>query len=130
APSDHDLLIIASESPLALPLTAKAFEHPGLAREFFSVHVLSEGDLDARYVGNRETLEPLFLTYGMRPNSDYYPVLDLNAARYRFTERSAVDVVSLLNAGVPVLEMLEPGLRRRPVNPGLKGADSFERIEN
>jgi len=129
APSDHDLLIVASESPLGLPLTAKAFEHPGLAREFFNMHVLSEGDLDARYIGNRQSLEPLFLTYGMPPNSDYYPILDLNAARYRFTERSAVEVVSLGVQPVPVLEMLEPRRGKRPVNPLFEGASEFERIE-
>ncbi len=129
AASDHDLLIVASDKPLALPLTAKAFEHPGLAREFFNMRVLSEGDLDARYIGNRQTLEPLFLTYGMPANSDYYPILDLNAARYRFTERSAVDVVSLGVLPVPVLEMLEPRRGKRPVNPLFEGASDFERIE-
>ena len=130
APSDHDLLIVASETPLALPLTAKAFEHPGLARELFTVNVLSEGDLDARYIGSRQTLEPLFLTFGMQPNSDYYPVLDLNAARNRFTEKSAVDVVALANLPVPVLEMLEPHAGHRQVNPLFLGAKDFERVEN
>ena len=129
APSDHDLLIVASESPLDLPITAKAFEHPGLAREFFNVHVLSEGDLDARYVGNRATLEPLFQSYGMRPNSDYAPVLDLNAARYRFTERTAVDVVGLINLPVPVLELLEPRRGKRPVDPLFDGAAEFQRVD-
>jgi hypothetical protein len=66
----------------------------------------------------------------MPANSDYYPVLDLNAARHRFTERSAADVVALLNLGVPVLELLEPGFARRAANPLHKGAYSFERIEN
>jgi hypothetical protein len=92
--------------------------------------MLTAGDLDARYLGSRATLEPLFSSYGMPANSDYYPVLDLSAAKHRFMEKSAADVVALLNAGVPVLEMLEPGLRRRPVNPQHRGADNFERIEN
>ena len=131
APSDHDLLIIASETPLALPLTAKALEqHPGLAREFFNVHILSAGDLNARYIGSRATLEPLFLTYGMPSNSDYAPILDLNAARNRFTEKSAVDVVALANLPVPVLEMLEPRRGGQQVNPLFEGAADFERIEN
>lgn len=129
APSDHDLLIIASQSPLALPLSARAFEHPGLAGEFFRVHVLSEGDLDARYLGGRATLEPLFLTYGMAPNSDYAPVLDLNAARYRFLEKSAVDVVALANLPVPLLEMLEPQRGKRQINPLYRGATTFARVE-
>jgi spermidine synthase len=130
APSDHDLLVVASETALALPLAANPFEHPGVTHEFFNVHVLSAGALDARYIGSRETLEPLFLTYGMRANSDYFPVLDLNAARNRFTEKSAVDVVGLANLPVPVLEMLEPHGGHRPINPLFYGAADFERIEN
>jgi spermidine synthase len=129
APSDHDVLIIAGDAPAGAP-QARIFEQPGVAKELWTVHVLSIGDLDARYLGNRATLEPLFASYGMPANSDYHPVLDLNAARHRFTERSATDVVALLNLGVPVLELLEPGFARRAANPLHKGAYSFERIEN
>jgi spermidine synthase len=129
APSDHDLLIIASESPIPSPQAAQPFAHPALTKEFFSVHVLSQGDFNARYLGDRATLEPLFLSYGMRPNSDYAPVLDLNAARARFTERSAVEVVALGNLPVPVLEMLDPGRGSPPTDPLFEGAADFERIE-
>jgi len=130
APSDHDVLIVASDAPLPLPPQAQVFGEPGLARELFAVHVVSPGDLDARYLGNRATLEPLFASYGVPANSDFYPLLDLNAARHRFTERSAADVVAMLNAGVPFLEMVEPARARRPVNPLHKGAETFDRIEN
>ncbi|HEV8096735.1 MAG TPA: hypothetical protein VGP71_13465 [Burkholderiales bacterium] len=130
APSDHDVLIVASQAPIPLPASAKAFEEPGLARELRTVHVLWAGDLDARYLGNRATLEPLFASYGAPANSDYFPVLDLNAAKHRFMEKSATDVVAILNAGVPVLELLEPKPARRPLNPLHKGAYSFDRIDN
>jgi spermidine synthase len=130
APSDHDLLIVASPDALPPRPDEAVFAQPMLAQELRTVHVLVPGDLDARYLGNRTTLEPLFQSYGMPANSDYYPVLDLNAARHRFTDRSASDVVALLNAGVPVLDMLEPGLRRRQVNAEHKGAEGFDRIEN
>ena len=130
AASDHDVLIVASGTPVPLPAQARVFEDPGLAKELWTVHVLSAGDLDARYLGNRATLAPLFASYGIPPNSDYYPVLDLNAAKHRFMEKSATSVVAMLNAGVPVLEMLEPARSRRQVNPLHRGAESFERIEN
>jgi predicted membrane-bound spermidine synthase len=130
APSDHDLLIVASPAPLPLPAKAALFGQATMAQVLRGVHVHGAGDLDARYLGSRATLEPLFESYGMPANSDYYPVLDLNAARHRFTEKSASSVVAMLNAGVPVLELLEPGLQRRPLNPEFKGADNFERIEN
>jgi hypothetical protein len=130
APSDHDVLIVASGAPIPLPATPKVFEEPALARELRTVHVLWAGDLDARYLGSRATLEPLFASYGMAANSDYFPVLDLNAAKHRFMEKSATDVVAMLNAGVPVLELLEPDPARRQTNPLHKGSYSFERVEN
>jgi len=129
APSDYDLLIVASDRAIPVPASAAVFEQPGLAQELFRVNALTAGDLDARYLGRRATLEPLFESYGMPANSDYFPVLDLQAAKYRFMERSASDVVAMLTAAVPVLEMIEPGLQRRPVNPLHKGAYAFDRIE-
>lgn len=130
APSDHDLLIVASDEPVPLPAQSAVFEHPGLAKELWTVHVLSAGDFDARYLGSRALLEPLFASYGMPANSDYQPVLDLNAARHRFTERSATDVVGLLNLGLPLLELLDTSRSRRAVNPLFRGDYAFERIEN
>ena len=130
APSDYDLLIMAADAPLPLQPQARVFEHPGVAKELWTVHVLSAGDLDARYLGSRATLEPLFASYGMPANSDYAPVLDLNAARHRFMEKSASDVVALLNAELPLLEMLERDRSRRAVNPLFRGAYAFERVEN
>jgi len=130
APSDTDLLIMAGEAPVPLPALARVFESPGVAKELWTVHVLTAGDLDARYLGSRATLEPLFASYGMPANSDYAPVLDLNAARHRFMEKSATDVVALLNAELPLLELLEPPRSRRAINPLFQGAYAFERVEN
>jgi len=130
AASDTDLLIVAGDAPLPLPPKAEVFEQPGVAKELWTVHVLTAGDLDARYLGSRATLAPLVASYGMQANSDYLPVLDQNAARARFMDRSASALVGLLNADVPLLEMLEPTRRRRPVNPLFQGAYAFERVEN
>jgi hypothetical protein len=128
--SDHDLLIVAGADALPVTPQARIFEEPGVAKELWTVHVLSIGDLDARYLGSRALLEPLFASYGVAANSDYAPLLDLNAARHRFTERSAADLVGLLNLDVPVLEMLDPSRSRRPINPLFQGAYAFDRVEN
>jgi spermidine synthase len=130
APSDYDLLIMAADAPIPYPPQAAIFEQPGVAKELWTVHVLSAGDLDARYLGSRATLEPLFASYGMPANSDYAPVLDRNAARHRFTEKSAAELVDLLNAEIPLLELLEPERSKRAINPLFQGAYAFERVEN
>lgn len=130
APSDHDLLILASDAPLPGAAQPAVFEQPDVAKELWTVHVLTVGDIDARYLGSRATLEPLLASYAMPANSDYYPVLDLNAARERFMDHSAGDLVELGRLGVPVLELLEPSRPRRPPNPLFEGADAFDRIED
>jgi spermidine synthase len=130
AASDHDLLILASDAPLPAQAQARVFEQPGLAKELWTIHVLNAGDLDARYVGNRATLEPLFASYGLPANSDYYPVLDLNAARERFMDMSAAELAALGSLGVPVLELLEPSRPRRAPNPLFQGAGDFARLEH
>jgi predicted membrane-bound spermidine synthase len=130
AASDHDFLILASDAPLPAAAQARVFEQPGLAKELWTIHVLGVGDLDARYIGNRATLEPLFASYGLPANSDYYPVLDLNAARQRFMDRSAAELAALGSLGVPLLELLEPSRPRRAPNPLFQGAESFARLEH
>jgi spermidine synthase len=130
AASDHDFLILASDAPLPAQADARVFEQPGLAKELWTIHVLNAGDIDARYVGDRATLEPLFASYGMPANSDFYPVLDLNAARERFMDRSAAELTALGSLGVPVLELLEPSRPRRAPNPLFSGAGDFTRLEH
>ena len=130
AASDHDLLILASDAPLPAAAQARVFEQPGLAKELWTIHVLGVGDLDARYIGSRATLEPLFASYGLPANSDYFPVLDLNAARQRFMDMSAAELAALGSLGVPVLELLEPSRPRRAPNPLFQGAAAFARLEH
>jgi spermidine synthase len=128
APSDHDLLIIASDRPVPVAASARIFDSPGMAAELWSIQMMVPGDFDARYLGSRVTLEPLFESYTTPANSDFQPVLDLRAARDRFTERSAADIVGLMNAAVPTVELLTPAFVRRAPNPLMTG--SSDRAEN
>jgi hypothetical protein len=52
-------------------------------------------------------------SYGITANR---PATRHPAARHRFMERSAADLVGMLNLGVPLLEMLEAARSRRAVN--------------
>jgi hypothetical protein len=45
-------------------------------------------------------------TYSIRANSDYYPVLDQNAALTRFLQTDASDFVGITHKPLPALEML------------------------
>jgi len=127
ASTDNDLLIVAGDAAtLARPL-ADVFREPGLAKELRTVHVQNLADLQIRKLAGRATIQPLVQSYKVPANSDYYPYLDLNAARYRFLQQGAGDLVSLNAASVPVIPMLEGNGALPQVS--LDGTDFFNRIE-
>ena len=128
AATDSDLLIVAGErATLARPLH-DVFQMPAVAQELRKVHVQRIGDIDIRRLGGRDSLHPLFLSYGAPANSDYAPYLDLNAARYRFLQSGAGDLTRIGAEGIPIVAMLES--RKRIVRPLSYDGDEFlERIE-
>ena len=76
--------------------------HTGLAR----VGISNIQDLELHRIGDEHALAPLFASYAISANSDYFPVLDLGATRARFLRSSATNLIVFRNAGVPALEML------------------------
>jgi hypothetical protein len=64
-------------------------------------------DLLLHRVGGRAALQPYFAAFGVPPNSDFYPVLDTNAAKARYLYRPSDDLQRLLDSGIPLLELFE-----------------------
>jgi spermidine synthase len=128
AATDSDLLIVAGDAAtLARPL-ADVFRIPGVAAELHKVHVQRIGDLDVRRIGGKASLHPLFLSYGVPTNSDYFPFLDLHAARHRFMQTGAGEITRVGSGGIPVVSMLES--LAHVVRPMSYDGDEFlERIE-
>lgn len=129
ATTDSDLLIVAGDpETLARPLADVFAAHPGVGQELRKVHVQTIGDMEVRRLGGKLTLHPLFLSYNIPLNSDYYPYLDLNAARHRFLQTDASELTRVGAAGVPVVEILEGRPRyTRPIS--YDGDDYLDRIE-
>ena len=80
---------------------------PGLAKELKRVNIRNLQDLELRKIGNKKVLDPLFFSFPIKENSDFYPILDLNAARTMFLNKDARDFVKLGQAPIPVFDMLE-----------------------
>lgn len=113
-PNDTDILILATRSH-ALDMPAQLEQlPPGLQEPLASISISSLQDLQSRYLGNRRSLHPLFMQFDVPANSDYYPYLDLNAARSRFLGHHAKDLIRLGQQAMPLLAILEqrPALQR------------------
>lgn len=112
AANDVDLLIIASDQPV-VPHFDVLLKTPALADELATIAVETEDDLQVRRVASGALLAPLFRSYATRPNSDFFPVLDLLAVRSRFMGASAAGYLQITTLPVPMIEMLDPRAPRR-----------------
>jgi spermidine synthase len=130
AATNADLLIVAGDAAtLARPL-ADVLAMPGVARELRRVYVTSIDDLRIRRIGGKAALAPLFASYGVPPNSDYRPYLDLHAAKYRFLQQSAGELVDLGLAAVPAVAMLEGAAELSTPSPTARGDDYLDKAEH
>ena len=102
---------------------------PGVARELRRVHVNSMWDIEVRRVGGKSSLAPMFLSYGVPPNSDYYPYLDLRAAKFRFLRGSAEELTGLLEYSVPVVALLEGRKQSERAESRVGGDEYLEALE-
>src|SRR5882672_1332072 len=129
ASTGSDLLIVAGEArTLARTLADLLAAMPGVARELRRVQVNSIRDIDVRRIGGKSSLAPMFASYDVPANSDYYPYLDLHAARYRFLHQSADQLTGLLSYSVPVVALLE-GRKSVPVDAKAEGQEVLEPLE-
>jgi spermidine synthase len=129
AATGSDLLIIAGETQTLERPLAELAAMPGVARELRRVHVNSMWDIEVRRLGGKGSLAPLFLTYGVPANSDFYPYLDLHAAKYRFLQRSAEDLTGLLAYSIPVVALLEGRKKSEPAESLVDGEEYLEVLE-
>jgi predicted membrane-bound spermidine synthase len=130
AATNSDLLIVAGDpATLAKPI-ADVFAMPGVARELHRVGLHALDDLRIRRIGGKAALAPLFASYGVPPNSDYYPYLDLHAAKYRFLQQSASELTGLGLASVPTVAMLEHRVERATPDPSIDSEDYLEKSEH
>ena len=111
ATSEGDVLVVAAKSGPLPALTDELFSWPAMAADLARDGYASIEDLRITTIASRRSLEPLIASAVVPPNSDYFPVLDQNAARARFKRENALDLRSLRQAAVPMIPLIEPDLR-------------------
>jgi predicted membrane-bound spermidine synthase len=115
-----DLLVAATAAGPVGRLDPRPLRNPGLMAELARVGVRSIQDLEVRQAGDQRTFEPMLRLFDVRANSELFPVVEQRAARSRFMDANAVDVLRIMVQPLPVLEMLgvtAPGWSRTDVTP-------------
>ncbi len=108
ATDDADILIVARLQDHPNRLHDDVFLEDGLARELRHVGLNSTRDFQSRFIGNEQLLGRYIIDFPVRANSDYYPILDLNAERSRFMQQNARDFVQFRNMPLPLFALELP----------------------
>src|SRR6185369_10337123 len=81
ASNNVDIMVIARKSGQLTAPDAGVLRIPAIADALKKIHVEGIQDIEIRRIGNKRIFSRLLETFPIRGNSDYYPVLDQNAAR-------------------------------------------------
>lgn len=109
-----DLVIVAVPSGRVPAPDARAFALPQLRAELARFGIGNLDELALHRVAGRAALAPYFLAFGTRPNSDYFPVLEMKAPLARFMGSATRDLLLLTQAPFPVLRLFDERARRSP----------------
>jgi len=105
--SSGDLYIVAPVRGQNGPLRPAVFDDARARAMLDHLDIRSITDLETRRVAGRRSFEQLLRARSVPANSDYFPVVDGEAARARF-KREQVDVIANLpTLALPVVELFE-----------------------
>lgn len=102
--SNADVLVVAANGPLPEPQWTIT-QYPGIAHDLRRVVPIGPESFEALRLAGRVVLHSMLLAHGSA-NSDYFPVLDLNAERFRFMRESANGYVDLTEGRFDVVAAL------------------------
>lgn len=112
SPQNFEMLLVAKKNGSLAPADPKVLDFPGMDELLGGLGIDNFDDFETHRIGDKKLLEPFFASYSISPNSDYFPILDLNAPQARFMQRNAQGLFKLTNSVVPALEMLTPGSQK------------------
>ncbi len=108
---DAEMLVVAKKRGRLALDPGKLFAKSMLAKELERIGIRDAKDLELYRIAGKAVLEPWFQAHAVAANSDFFPVLDLNAARTRYLGRAAPEIIELTLGPLPIFEVLEG---RRP----------------
>lgn len=101
-----NLMIVASpRGKLRLP-QPQVLEARAVKEEMKRQLLTGYGNIKLRRLAGKNLWSPLMLERNVAVNSDFFPYVDLNAARFRFMRATATPLTALGGSPVPVLEMM------------------------
>ena len=113
--NNGDMLIVAVPQGRVPAPDARALGDSNLRAALEPLRIANLDDLALHRFGGRAALAPYFAAFGARANSDYFPVLEMQAPQARFMGLSvAPDLIALALAPVRLLPLFDERARQPP----------------
>ena len=109
--NEADIVLIARKGGPAGLFQGEVLQYPGAQKVLERLNLKDARGIQRRMVATSRTLAPMFRSYGIAPNSDYFPVVEQRASVTRFTRANVTELNDLQASSVPMLEMLDGGMR-------------------
>lgn len=125
AMTDTNFIVVAGNGVIPSALSPVPLAYPPFAEGLRRIEVRGLQDIEARLLGRKKTLQPFIDGYPVPVNSDFHPLLDLNAVRSRFMRSAAEEFIGLKDDQFPLDELLDgsrPPVRGMTVTPSLYSA--------
>jgi spermidine synthase len=103
---DSDIIVVARKGGPAGRFDDRVLALPALQPVLTKLKLADPQVVQRRLVATSAALAPLFATYGVPANSDYFPIVDQRSSKTRFTQTRVSELVDLQGSPVPMLEML------------------------
>ena len=103
----RNIFIIARSAGPVPELDPSVLNAVGLSQELKRVGIAGIQDVALRKIGRKRALGPLFKSFAVPANSDYFPLLSLYAPKTRFLRKSATDLTRPDSGLRIAVEMLE-----------------------
>ncbi len=115
-PNESDVIIVASQEPLRGFSVDTIEELPiGVQQELNQIGITDLTAVASRLVADESMIRPLFQVLSSVVNSDYFPILTLNAPRDRFIKAQSFSVFNISHFSVPFYRLIQHRLDWRTV---------------
>ena len=109
--NDADIVLIARKGGHPGAFRGEVLAYPAAQPFVERLKLKDPQGIQRRMVASSRTLAPMFRGYGIAANSDYFPVVEQRASVTRFTRANVAELTDLQASSVPMLDMLDGGMR-------------------
>ena len=106
--SNSDLIIIARNNHTVNQPGIAIFNNGAMEEALAKIDIHYLQDINVRFIADEHILGPLIDKYSQTVNSDYFPYLDLNAAKARFKQENIYELTRIKASTVPFIDILSP----------------------